>query len=172
MVLRDVKFCQRCGQRLVEKAVENKPRPCCPSCDYVVFLDPKLAAVVLVATDGKLVLVRRATEPAVGRWSFPSGFVDRGEAVRDAAAREVEEETGLDVRVTDLVGLYSTTGDQVVLAVFCADVVGGTLKPGPEVLETALFHLDDLPPLPFPHDDQILRDWRNLRPTLGDPIVS
>ena len=54
----DINFCQRCGHRLADKCVENVVRPCCPSCGYIVFLDPKVAAVVLVSMDEKLVLVR------------------------------------------------------------------------------------------------------------------
>ena len=159
----DKNFCQRCGHRLAQRAVDSIPRPYCPGCGYVVFLDPKLAAVVLATTDGKLVMVRRATEPAIGRWSFPSGYVDRGEAVEDAAVREVKEETGLDIEIAELVGLYSRSGNPVVLAVYSAQVVGGLMEPGDEVQETALFDPDELPALPFPHDDQIISDWRRLR---------
>ncbi len=157
-------FCQRCGHALAEKAIGGSTRRHCPACGQVVFLDPKLAAVVLVEARGKLVLVKRAIEPALGRWSFPSGYVDRGEAVEDAARREVKEETGLDVELTDFVGLYSGTGETVALAVYTAKVVGGTLSPGSEVQKADLFHPDDLPPLPFPHDDQILQDWRGKLP--------
>ena len=100
--------------------------------------------------------------PAIGRWAFPSGYVDRGEAVEDAAVREVREETGLDVRLNGFVGLYSSTGGPVVLAAYSAQVVGGELRPGGDAREAALFHPDELPPLPFPHDARILRDWRSL----------
>ena len=158
----EINFCQHCGHRLVSREIEGKVRPCCPSCGHIVFQDPKIAAVVLVSTDGKLVLVRRGTEPALGRWSFPSGYVDRGEVVEDAAVREVKEETDLDVGLEDFVGLYSETDSPVVLAVYTAHIVGGSLRPGAEVLEVELFSPDKLPPLPFPHDDQILRDWRAL----------
>ena len=158
----DINFCQSCGQRLVQRKIEGKARPCCAGCGHIVFLDPKIAAVVLISTDDKLVLVRRATEPAIGRWSFPSGYVDRGEAVEDAAIREVKEETGLEVRLKDFVGLYSSGGSAVVLAVYTACVTGGSLRPGPEVQEADLFSPEELPPLPFPHDDDILRDWRAL----------
>ena len=155
-------YCQRCGHALAEKSIEGRPRSHCPSCGYVVFLDPKLAVVVLITVDAKLVMVRRAIEPAMGRWSFPAGYVDRGEPVEEAGTREVKEETGLDVRVRDLIGLYSLRDRPVVLAAYAADVVGGSLQPGPEVQEAALFSVDELPPLPFPHDYQILEDWRAL----------
>ncbi len=156
-------FCERCGHALRRRTAESTERSFCPACGHIAFLDPKLAAVVLVEIDGRLVLVKRANEPAIGRWSFPSGYVDRGEAVEEAAVREVKEETGLDVEVTGLVGLYSRRGEVVVLAAYTAQHAGGTLSPGDEVVEVAMFHPDDLPPLPFPHDDEIMRDWRALR---------
>lgn len=161
MPVKEVNFCQRCGHRVVIKTIDNKPRPYCPSCNFVVFLDPKLAAVVLATKDDKLVLVRRAIQPSIGKWSFPSGFVDLGEAVQDAAVREMREETGLKINITDLVGLYSKTGNEIVLAVYSAEVVGGRLRAGTEVIETAFFNQENLPQLPFDHDDQILKDWRN-----------
>ena len=159
----ETNFCQRCGARLFEKQIENKSRPYCKSCGYVVFLDPKVAAVVLVCMEGGLVMVRRGIEPAIGRWAFPSGYVDRGEAVEDAARREVKEETSLDVELTGFVGLYSSNGSPVILAAYAADVVGGTPSPGGDAVEVALFRLDELPPLPFPNDRQIITHWRALQ---------
>ena len=100
----DLNFCQRCGHGLVVEPVHGQPRPRCSTCGFIVFLEPKLAAVVLVSMEDKLVLVRRANEPALGEWSFPSGYVDRGEAVEDAAVREVREETGLQVELNRLLG--------------------------------------------------------------------
>ena len=125
-------------------------------------MDPKVAAVVLALVDGKLVLVRRGIEPELGRWAFPSGFVDRGEAVEDAAVREFKEETGLDARPERLVGVYSSTDSPVVLVVYEATIVGGRLEAGHDAADAALFDPDDLPRLPFPHDDRILADWRAL----------
>ena len=159
----DVRFCQRCGHELARKRLENKTRPYCPACGFVAFQDPKLAAVVLAVMDGKLVLVRRGVEPALGRWSFPSGYVDKGEAVEDAAVREVKEETGLDVRVGHLIGLYSRKANPVVLAVYAAEVTGGRMSPGSDTQQVDLFPLDELPDLPFPHDEQILSDWHAVR---------
>ena len=158
----DINFCQRCGHALGRKEIESRERPYCPDCGYVVFLDPKVAAVVLVHRDGELVLVRRGIEPAMGRWSFPSGYVDRGEVVEDAARREVKEETGLDVRLDGFVGLYSRSDSPVVLAVFSAAIVGGQLQVGHDAVEVGTFALEELPPLPFPHDYEILADWKAL----------
>ena len=158
----DFSYCARCGHALVVEELHGRPRPRCPECGHIVFLDPKVAAVVLVAIDGKLVLVRRAEEPAFGEWAFPAGYVDRGEAVEDAAVREVREETGLEVETTRLLGVYSRAGDPVVLAAYAAQVVGGALQAGDDVSEVALYEPDALPPLPFFHDAAILRAWRGV----------
>ncbi len=158
----EARYCERCGSPLSSKVLEGKARMWCLECGHIVFLDPKVAAVVVVEMDDKLVMVRRGVEPAIGRWAFPSGYVDRGEAVEDAAVREVKEETGLDVRLKGFVGLYSRTDDPVVLATFSAEATGDQLRAGGDASEVELFDPDNLPDLPFPHDDQILTDWRKF----------
>lgn len=152
-------FCHRCGEQLEEKHIEGRSRPHCAACGYVVFLDPKVAAVALVVDGDGLVMVKRAVEPQYGKWAFPSGYVDRGEVVEDAAKREVKEETGLDVELNKLIGIYSLEGNPVVLVVFSARITGGEVTAGYDAQDVQTFALDELPPLPFPHDEQILRDW-------------
>jgi len=75
-------------------------RPVCPQCRWIYFIDPKVAAAVLVEEDGRVLLVRRAGEPFRGLWTLPAGFVNGGEDPAEAAARECLEETGLNVHVT------------------------------------------------------------------------
>lgn len=159
----DANFCQRCAGKLSEKEVEGTVRQFCPACGFVVYLDPKVAAVVLVSDGDRMVMIKRGVEPQMGRWAFPSGYVDRGEVVEHAAVREVKEETGLDVELDGLVGIYSLEGNPVILAVFAAHAVGGTLQAGHDAEEASWFAADGLPNLPFPHDQQILSDWRGLR---------
>ena len=167
----DINFCQRCGHLLSEKRIEDIPRPYCASCGFIVFLDPTVAALVLASSGDKLVLVRRAIRPEIGRWSFPSGFVNRGEGVEEAAVREVKEETGLEVRLDGLVGVYSSRDDPIVLAVYAATAIGGTLHPGHEALEVGLFPPSGLPALPFPHDNRILEDWRSMDSGRGEGMT-
>ena len=160
----DFKFCHRCGGPLALIKVHDKVRPTCQSCGHVIFMDPKLAVVALVSMDGGLVLVKRDIEPALGRWSFPSGYVDRGETVEEAAVREVREETGLEIDLTGLVGLYSDRDSPVVMAVYSAEVVGGELIAGPETRGARVYPPDALPDMPFQHDEQIVIDWQAARP--------
>ena len=159
----EIKFCDRCGDSLANKTVDGKQRQICNTCGHTIFLDPKLAVVVLVSTEGKLVLVRRAIQPALGRWAFPSGYVDRGETVENAAIREVKEETGLAIKITRLIGLYSSASNPVVLAVYSSEVIGGILYAGSETDAVGKYDPNQLPDLPFEHDHKILEDWMNNR---------
>ena len=158
----DTNYCQRCSADLAEKQIDGTVRRFCPSCGFVVYLDPKVAAVVLVCDRDKLVMVRRGVEPQMGRWAFPSGYVDRGEVVEHAAVREVKEETGLDVDLDGFIGLYSLEDSPVILAVYSAHVTGGNMQAGHDAQEAAWFAVGDLTDLPFPHDQQILDEWRRL----------
>lgn len=149
-------YCTNCSGRL-ERPTGG--RSYCPTCERITYFDPKLAAACVVSLNGKVLLVRRAIEPQLGSWSFPSGYVDRGEQVELAAAREVQEETRLEVRANWLVGLYSAVDDPVVLAVYDATIVGGEMEAGEETLEVGMFDIDELPELAFEHDGQIVEDW-------------
>lgn len=60
------RFCERCGAGLIQKPVEGRARPVCPACGFVVYLDPKVAAGVVVALEGRVVLLRRGIEPSMG----------------------------------------------------------------------------------------------------------
>lgn len=163
-MMEEATFCPRCSARLEMKEVNGAQRPRCPECGRVIYYDPKLAATVVVERDDRVLMVRRAIQPGIGLWSLPGGYVDRGEVVEKAAAREVLEETGLHVNITGLLGLFSEEGHPVVLAAFNAQEVGEEeAKPGPEVSELGFFHLDDLPPLAFPRDPIILEAWKNSR---------
>ena len=91
----------------------------------MVYYDPKLAAACVIERDGKTLMVRRAVQTGYGLWSMPGGYVDRGEPVESAAAREVREETGLLVEVGQLIGLFSDAGNPVVVAAYAAEETGG-----------------------------------------------
>ena len=153
-------FCEQCGARLSKKKVDHKVRPHCNSCGFIVFEDPKVAVAVLVQIKNKLVLVKRDINPYIGHWSFPSGYVDRSENVESEAIREVREETGLDVELIKLLGVYSQNDNPVILIVYTGNMEGGKLQALDEVQEVGLFPLNNLPELPFPSDNQIIEDYK------------
>ncbi len=152
-------YCQRCGQVTAERQVDGRSRPVCLGCGAVTFLDPKLAVAVLIERAGRILLGRRGPGAReAGRWSFPAGFVERGEPVEDAAVREAREETGLAIALGPLLGLYSAPGETVVLAVYAATADGDPVA-GDDLEAVGWFAPDDLPDLAFPHDRRILTDW-------------
>ncbi|GAB1516419.1 NUDIX domain-containing protein [Actinophytocola sp. KF-1] len=89
--------------------------------------------------DGRLLLVRRANDPGRGQWSLPGGRVEPGESDASAVAREIHEETGLQVRAGSLVGSVSRPAPQGVYVIFdyAAEVVGGDLSAGDDASDVA-----------------------------------
>ena len=98
-----------------------------------------------------------------GRWSFPAGFVERGEVVEHAAQREAREETGLTVTVGPLLGVFSEPDNPVVLAVYATTDLRGDLLPGDDLTDLGWFALDALPDLAFDHDRAIITTWQRWR---------
>lgn len=107
---------------------------------------PTIGTNVAVIRDGHVLLTRRED---VEMWCLPGGGVEPGESIAQCAIREVREETGLDVHLTRLVGIYSRPdwnrgGNHVV--VLAAEPTGGTLRPAPgEVVDLRYFAPHDLP---------------------------
>jgi ADP-ribose pyrophosphatase YjhB (NUDIX family) len=143
----DYKFCPKCGNILrLRRIKSNEPEYLvCEGCSFVFYLDPKVAACTICTIDGKIPLLKRSIEPSYGKWVFPGGYVSRGERVEDAAIRETKEEVNLDVRLRDLVGIYSYTGRPVIIIVYSAEVIGGELKACDECLEVKTFAPDEIP---------------------------
>lgn len=157
------RFCPQCGGTLTPRQLRpgDPARLVCQACAFVFYLDPKVATGVIVPLDGGIVLVQRAIPPSYGKWVFPGGYVDRGETPEHAAAREAKEESGLDVKVTRLVGLYAYPGNSVILTVYAGEVTGGTLAIDDESLAIQIFPSRDIPwpDLAFPSTSQALRDY-------------
>ncbi len=124
-----IRFCPLCGAVLAPRAMEAGKRPemVCTGCEFVYYMMQKVVAGTIPWRDGRLLLTRRAIEPSLGKWTFPGGYVDWGETVEAAALRETSEETGLTVALGGLLGVYSYASSPVVIVVYRARVLGGTL---------------------------------------------
>lgn len=159
MALLQIKFCPRCGSAVTLEDKFGKVRPVCPSCGWIYFADPKVAAAVLVEQDGRVLLVRRANEPYRGLWTLPAGFVDAEEDPARAAERECYEETGLTVRVTRVLEVVSgrehPRGADFVI-VYAAEVESGILQAADDADAVEWFPRSDLPPLAFKATQKIL----------------
>lgn len=140
---------------------------------------PLLAADTIIELIDKpghpIVLIERKNPPH--GWALPGGFVEVGETVEDAALREAAEETGLEVLLKDLLGVYSNPArdprGHTVSVVYVA-IAAGEPKAMDDAKALALFHPDRLPePLAFDHAE-ILADYRHYRETgkTRAPVVS
>ncbi len=160
---RGADYCARCGKGLtsgVLKAGEPE-RKFCEGCGYVHYFDPKLAACGLIVIRGKILLGKRSIDPAKGLWVLPGGFVDRYEVVERAMEREVLEETGLIVKATGMLGLYSYPEEAVAVAVYLGEVIQGEPVAGDETEAVGLYGPEEIPwdLLAFPSTRDAMRDY-------------
>src|SRR5262245_58362303 len=132
---------------------------------------PLVTVDIIVESAGGIVLVRRRNLPL--GWALPGGFVDPGESVPQAARREAKEETGLDVELTELLGVYSDPardprGIYTASTVFIGRASGQPVG-GDDAADARLVSLDALPQdIAFDHAT-IIADYRRYRARLGRP---
>lgn len=157
-----VNFCQVCGHAMIHKLAHGKIRPVCPECGFVHFADPKVAVVVFIEQDKRVLLVRRTMNPERGKWALPAGYVDAGENPQDAAIREVGEETGLEVEITRLVGVEGSPdnpGASIVI-IYEAKVLNGTARARDDADGIYWYAADDpLPEIAFESTQKMLAAW-------------
>ncbi|MDG6220177.1 MAG: NUDIX domain-containing protein [Candidatus Thermoplasmatota archaeon] len=116
---------------------------------------PCLTVDILITEKDRLVLVKRKNPPFEGRWALPGGFVEYGETAEEAAVREAREETGLDIAVEGLQGVFSDPGrdprGHTISVVFVAGKKAGKLRGGDDASEARWFDIKSLPKLAFDH---------------------
>lgn len=90
-------FCPFCGKKLEIKLEENRERKFCSSCKWTYYPHVATTVAAVIIRNGKAIMVKRAREPYKNTWMFPAGFVDYGECPEETLAREIREETGLEI---------------------------------------------------------------------------
>ena len=131
---------------------------------HILYVNPKLVVHVVAERGGRVLLMRRAIEPRLGAWTMPGGFMEIDESVEECAVREALEETGVTVRLLELVGVYSKPapeGPGVVSIVYRGRVTGGRPNAGREALEVRWFRPEEIPWEELAYDTTrwALRDW-------------
>ncbi len=159
--------CPRCGGPLSRRLVraEGRRRHVCRRCRHIVYENPKLVGATLPLRRGKVYLLRRSIEPSYGKWTFPAGYMELGETVEEAAARETREEIRCRVKRLRLQGIYSFKDTGAVTILYRANVVGPEPRPGPEALCVRAFRPQEIPweELAFKSTYHGLRDWATAR---------
>jgi ADP-ribose pyrophosphatase YjhB (NUDIX family) len=157
-------FCVNCGTPLEPKQVEGRELEGCPRCGFVLWHDPKVVTMVVVATDaGEVVMGRRGIEPGYGLWCLPGGFVNDDEHPAAAAARECQEEICAEVEIVSLLGVYHIekrdAASMVGIGYLGRLPSGSSPSAGSEMLEVAAFSPHRLPDLAFSSHRQVMSDW-------------
>jgi ADP-ribose pyrophosphatase YjhB (NUDIX family) len=161
----ELQYCPKCGAPLALRLLptEDRPRLVCDR-GHILYVNPKVIVGVIPERRGRILLMRRAIEPRYGAWTYPGGFLEIDETVEECAAREAQEEVGVQVRLGDIVGLYSRPAPHspgIVSIVYGGRVIRGRLRLGQEALEARWFRPDEIPwdSLAYETTHWALRDW-------------
>jgi len=118
--------------------------------------------IIMKRKDNSVILIRRKKEPFKEHWALPGGFLEYGETAEHAAIREMKEETGLDIEIIKLVGVYSDPSrdprGHVISIAFLAKEVGGDLTASDDAKAVKVFKITEIPKnLAFDHA-KIIKD--------------
>ena len=142
----------------------------CPECGFVTFAHSMPTASAVVGDgEGRLLLSRRAHDPAAGKWDLPGGFLEEGEHPLDCVRRELREEAGVGLVDEELLGIWMDRYEYerrivATLNVYYSARLGeGTLEPADDVAELRWFVPDEVPfgELAFGHITEVLSAWQD-----------
>ena len=159
------KLCPRCGNQLTHR----ESRVACDACGFVLYAHSAVTASALPVDGNRVLLARRAIEPAKGKWDCVGGFLDEGEHPLDGLRRELREETGLDVEPLEFLGVWmdryggESTAEATLNFYWTARVLGGEAAPADDVDDLRWFSRDELPDddaLAFENVPLVLRAWQ------------
>jgi 8-oxo-dGTP diphosphatase len=167
------KYCPFCREELEARRVppdEGPMRRVCSACGYVQWGNSKPSSSgILVREDGKILLAKRAREPFKDYWDIPGGFLDAGEHPEAGVIREFREETGLEIEVVSLIGVYMDTygpepSEDTLNFYYECRTVSGTMSAEDDVSELGWFDPTELPgELAFENGKAAFRDWTARR---------
>ena len=156
-------FCNQCGARVELRTPpgDHIARHVCDACGTIHYLNPRLIVGCVPEYEGRVLLCRRAIEPRRGYWTMPAGFMENGETLQQAAARECKEEALADVEIGSLLAIVHVLHAQQVHVFFRAKLLVPEYGAGIESLETELFRPEDVPwaDIAFPSTDYTLRRY-------------
>lgn len=156
-----MKFCPSCGHPVERRvpAGDNLPRAVCSVCGAVHYENPRVVVGCVPEWRGQILLCRRAIEPRRGYWTAPAGFLEIGETLQRAAARESREEALAEVEIGSLLSVSNVLHAAQVHVMFRAHLLDGRFGLGTESLEVALYAESEIPwdQIAFPSIDFALR---------------
>ena len=156
-------YCPACGHKMEQSEAFGTVRPVCPSCNHIVFFDPKVSVIAFITKQQQVLLVQRDVEPAKGLWSLPGGYVELGEHPTDALKREILEETGLTIEVHHVLDVFYTPShnNHVVVIAYQAEVNGGKIQAADDAAQVQWFTKGNLPELAFQSTKSLIIQWQD-----------
>jgi ADP-ribose pyrophosphatase YjhB (NUDIX family) len=168
-----MKFCDECGAAVQLSVPEGDhlPRHVCSACGKIHYRNPKLVVGCVPEHAGRILLCRRAIEPRRGYWTVPAGFMENGETLQQAAARESHEEALAEVTIGSLLAVVHVLHAEQVHVFFRASLPAAHYAAGPESLEVELVAPADIPwaDLAFPSTDFALRRYLEDKAAAREP---
>jgi ADP-ribose pyrophosphatase YjhB (NUDIX family) len=158
-----MKFCNKCGAavRLRIPPGDNRQRHVCDACGTVHYQNPLFVVGCVPEYQQSILLCRRAIEPRRGYWTVPAGFMEIGETLQQAAAREALEEAQAEVAIGSLLSIVHVLHAAQVHVFFRAGLSEPRYGAGVESLEVALVETEQIPwaDLAFPSTEFTLRRY-------------
>lgn len=105
------RFCPTCKTPLKRQQVDNQKLLSCPKCNFVFWNNPKPVVSIILSNNGKILMIQRTNEPSKDYWCLPGGFINYQEKPEEAILREVKEETGVNIKIKSLIGVYRIDND-------------------------------------------------------------
>ena len=138
-------FCPNCGSKT--NPAQNPMH--CDACDSTYYRNAKPGASVLPVKDGKVLLSIRGRDPYKGTYDVIGGFMEADEWPEVAALREAKEETGLDMKIVSLLGVYTDQygedGDYTLNLHYIAEIIGGEMEAMDDIAGLEWIDIADVP---------------------------
>lgn len=158
-----MKFCSHCASPVARRVPEgdDRERDVCGACGAIFYENPRAVVGTIIEHRGKVLLCRRAIEPARGKWTPPSGFLELGESSSAGALRETREEACANAAIDALFCHIDLPHIGQSYLFYRAHLVGEACAAGPESLEVAWFDPEELPfgELAFPVIHTAMELW-------------
>ncbi len=140
-------YCPDCGRAVSIRVPDgdNLPRHVCDHCSAIHYQNPKIVAGCIPEWQDKILICKRAIDPQYGKWTLPAGFMENGETVQEAAARETMEEAMASVHDLELFGVFNIKRVNQVYIMFRGQLPEPRFGPGAESLECELLTEDEIP---------------------------
>ncbi|MCB9493828.1 MAG: NUDIX hydrolase [Desulfobacteraceae bacterium] len=151
--MKEKKFCHFCGFQLQKKFIEGRERLFCTVCNQPLYENPVPASCcVVVDKHKKVLLVQRSVEPKIGMWCLPGGFMEIGETPEETALRELNEETGICGKISNIIGVLSHPSalyGTVSITGYSVENFSGKIFPGDDAMDCKFFEYDKMPEIAF-----------------------